>query len=233
MTYNEFIQNILDTRGRFGIPDGEYKERHHIMPKCMGGTNDEENLIDLYAQEHFVAHQLIANENPSCNALHYALWNMSNVIGATGERYKLTPEEYENIRKNISKKFSGVNNPMYGKRSPMYGKHHSKETKEKMRNRALGRKMSEEFKLAASEYWIGKRKGENNPMYGRRGGDNPKAKPVLQFNIDGTFLRRWESAKDVQKELGIKAPNIVDCCNHKKYHKTAGGFIWRYSEEGE
>ena len=233
MTYKEFIQNILDTRGRFGIPKEEYKERHHIIPKCMGGTNDEENLIDLYAREHFVAHQLIANENPSCNALHYALWNMANMTGATGERYKLTPEEYENIRTSISKKFSGVNNPMYSKRSAMYGKHHSKETKEKIRNKALGRKMSEEFKQAASEYWTGKRKGENNPMYGRRGGDNPQAKPVLQFDAEGTFLRKWKSAKDVQKELGIKAPNIVDCCKHKKYHKTAGGFIWRYSEEGE
>lgn len=233
MTYKEFIQNILDTRGRFGIPKEEYKERHHIVPKCLGGTNDEENLIDLYAQEHFVAHQLMVNENPSCNALHYALWNMANVTGATGERYKLTPEEYENIRTSISKKFSGVNNPMYGKRSAMYGKHHSEETKEKIRNKALGRKMPEEFKRAASDYWMGKRKGENNPMYGRRGGDNPKAKPVLQFDVDGTFLRKWKSVKDVQKELGIKAPNIVDCCNHKKYHKTAGGFIWRYSEEGE
>ena len=53
MTYNEFIQNILDTRGRFGIPDGEYKERHHIVPKCLGGTNDKENLIDghVYCKE--------------------------------------------------------------------------------------------------------------------------------------------------------------------------------------
>ena len=74
----------------------------------MGGTNDKENLIDLYAREHFVAHQLIVSENPSCNALQYALWNMANMTGATGERYKLTPEEYENIRTSISKKFSGV-----------------------------------------------------------------------------------------------------------------------------
>lgn len=47
--YDKFIQNILDTRGRFGIPEGEYKERHHIIPRCIGGTDDEGNLIDLYA----------------------------------------------------------------------------------------------------------------------------------------------------------------------------------------
>lgn len=64
MTYNEFIQDILDTRGRFGIPKGEYKERHHIIPQCMAGTDDEDNLIDLYAKEHFIAHKLLVEENP-------------------------------------------------------------------------------------------------------------------------------------------------------------------------
>lgn len=72
MTYNEFIQNILDTRGRFGIPKGEYKERHHIIPRCIGGTDDEDNLIDLYAHEHFMAHKLLAEENQNVGGLVYA-----------------------------------------------------------------------------------------------------------------------------------------------------------------
>ena len=46
MSYTEFIQNILDTRGRFACGD-EYHERHHILPKCMGGKDDEDNLIDV------------------------------------------------------------------------------------------------------------------------------------------------------------------------------------------
>lgn len=71
MTYNEFIQNVLNTRGRFACGD-EYHERHHIIPKCMGGTNDEENLVDLFAREHFLAHKLLAQENPNNNSLVYA-----------------------------------------------------------------------------------------------------------------------------------------------------------------
>ena len=31
MTYDEFIQNILNTRGRFSVPESEYKERHHMV----------------------------------------------------------------------------------------------------------------------------------------------------------------------------------------------------------
>ena len=56
MTYIEFINDILNTRGRFACGD-EYHERHHIIPKCMDGSNNEDNLIDLFAREHFVAHK--------------------------------------------------------------------------------------------------------------------------------------------------------------------------------
>ena len=36
-----------------------YKERHHIIPKCLGGSNKKENLVDLTAREHFVCHWLL------------------------------------------------------------------------------------------------------------------------------------------------------------------------------
>lgn len=42
LTYKQFIDNILQTRGRFNCGE-EYHEHHHILPKCVGGTNDEEN----------------------------------------------------------------------------------------------------------------------------------------------------------------------------------------------
>lgn len=75
LTYQAFIGNILQTRGRFACGD-EYHERHHIVPKCLGGTNEENNLIDLFAREHFEAHRLLALEHPENNGLQYAWWNM-------------------------------------------------------------------------------------------------------------------------------------------------------------
>ena len=36
-----------------------YKEGHHIVPKCMGGTDDKDNLVDLTPEEHYLAHQLL------------------------------------------------------------------------------------------------------------------------------------------------------------------------------
>ena len=41
-----------------------YKEIHHIIPKCLGGTDDKDNLVELTAREHFIA-PFIIGENTS------------------------------------------------------------------------------------------------------------------------------------------------------------------------
>ena len=139
--YQDFINNILNTRGRFACGE-EYHERHHIVPRCMNGADDEDNLIDLFAREHFIAHRLLALENPDNDKLVYAWSMMVYAKNEKQQRYKLTPDEYEEIKKKlaetISKNRSGENHPMYGvhrygESAPMYGKHHTKEAREKIR----------------------------------------------------------------------------------------------------
>ena len=50
-------------------------------------------------------------------------------------------------------------------------------------------------------------------------------KPILQFTLDGEFVREWPSASDVSKEV---QSNIVTCL--KGRYKTAYGFVWKYKE---
>ena len=111
MTYQEFINNILQARGRFNCGNA-YHERHHIIPKCMGGTDDKDNLIDLLAREHFIAHKLLVIENPDNDKLVYALWNMCQCSGSSQQREDVSPEEYEYARKLYVQKFSGSKNPV-------------------------------------------------------------------------------------------------------------------------
>lgn len=120
MTYEEFINNILETRGRNGCGD-EYHETHHIVPKCMGGTNDKENLIDLFAREHFEAHRLLALENPEEDGLVYAWWNMSHMNKANGRNYEITAEEYEEAKKAFSKLASDNAKQYIGNKNPNFG----------------------------------------------------------------------------------------------------------------
>lgn len=110
MTYKEFINNILQTRGRF-IDSSEYHERHHIIPRCKNGTDDKDNLIDLFAREHFIAHKLLAEENMDDDQLVHAYMLMAFVKDGNQKRYELTAEEYEEARKIHSVRFSGGKNP--------------------------------------------------------------------------------------------------------------------------
>lgn len=98
----------------------------------MGGTNDKDNLIDLYAREHFEAHRLLAEENPENQKLVLAFWMMCNTSNDLQDRYICTPEEYEKarimaleirrgeyweeIREKISKSMTGEKNPNYKKK---------------------------------------------------------------------------------------------------------------------
>lgn len=56
---------------------------------------------------------------------------------------------------------------------------------------------------------------------------NGNCKKVYQYSIDGKFIKEWISLKDASSILNIPKTCISDCCN--KRHKTAGGYVWRYS----
>ena len=49
-----------------------YSESHHIIPRCMGGSDEKENLVNLTPEEHYVAHQLLVKIYPNNIKLVYA-----------------------------------------------------------------------------------------------------------------------------------------------------------------
>lgn len=52
--YNNIISNAITRTDKMG-----YVERHHILPKSLGGTNSKNNIVSLTAKEHFVCHLLL------------------------------------------------------------------------------------------------------------------------------------------------------------------------------
>lgn len=54
------------------------------------------------------------------------------------------------------------------------------------------------------------------------------SKVILQYSIDGEFIREWPSGKEVQRQLGFAQTNISACCLGK--YKQAYGYIWKYKE---
>lgn len=151
------------------------------MPKSCGGTNDEDNLIDLFAREHFMAHKLLAEENPDNEKLICAYSLMSFASNEYEKRYRLTPEEYEEARIALS----NVRKEKYKNKEnhPSYGTHISEERKRLIGNTNKGNKYcvgrviseetrkkigdanrnpSEETRKKMSESQSGKQSGSNN-----------------------------------------------------------------------
>lgn len=184
-TYEEFINNILDTRGRFACGD-EYHERHHIVPRCMGGSNDEDNLIDLFAREHFIAHKLLAQENPDNSKLAYAWSMMAWTKRNYQDRCEVSPEEYEEAKKKLSETLSktrkGIPRPPFSEEHKRKigeankGKIVSEETKKKMRE--SHKNTSEETRKKMRENHADFR-GEKHPMFGKHHTKETKEKISL------------------------------------------------------
>lgn len=55
---------MLMERSRDRVLEG-YVEKHHIIPRCLGGTNDATNIAVLTPEEHFLAHQLLVKIYPN------------------------------------------------------------------------------------------------------------------------------------------------------------------------
>lgn len=57
MDYKHIYYSIIE-KAKNEDKDGKrsigYFEKHHILPKSLGGTNDKENLVKLTAREHFI-----------------------------------------------------------------------------------------------------------------------------------------------------------------------------------
>ena len=51
---------------------------------------------------------------------------------------------------------------------------------------------------------------------------------VNQYDLTGKFIKKWQFIIDTERELGIKAQNISQCCTGKL--KTAGGYMWKHSD---
>src|SRR3990172_4276247 len=54
-----------------------YRERHHVIPRCMGGTNALCNIVELTGEEHYLSHQLLVKMYPEVRGLANAAIRMA------------------------------------------------------------------------------------------------------------------------------------------------------------
>ena len=180
--YEEIINKAkLENRNK---KENIYYEKHHILPKCLGGLNNKENLVLLTAKEHFICHKLLVKIYPDNNKLIYALSAM--MFFKRGKRIiRIGAREFEKFKIEFIKAKS-INDQEYFKTNTIWNKGipRSQETIDKIKKTKAGNGyiMSDETKAKIGksskgrvqsaetiEKRVSKLRGENNPMYGRTG----------------------------------------------------------------
>lgn len=137
--YDEFISDrrLKESSAKLG-----YFEKHHIVPRSLGGGDEPENIICLTASDHMFAHKLLAliYGGAMWHALH-----MCNMPGAACKGIRLCRRWFERVRTeraaHMSRSMSGENHHFYGKT------------------------FSEKHRKNLSQSHLGKRTGKENNKY--------------------------------------------------------------------
>lgn len=155
MNYQNIYNNLMEKRK--ASPFKGYTEKHHIIPRCLGGSDDENNLVNLSGREHFIAHRLLTKFNPY-PGLKQAFGMMC--LTNKGRDYNVSSRLYELGKTLLSEAMTGREMPQ--------------ETRDKIRQTMLGKQFTDihiqrmcKPKSEEAKNNIAKAKvGELNPMYG-------------------------------------------------------------------
>ena len=66
-------------------------------------------------------------------------------------------------------------------------------------------------------------------MLGRTGAKNNLSKKIVQYDLQGNVVKRWDCISDAARFYGIRPGNISNCLTGR--NKSYKGYIWRYVEE--
>jgi hypothetical protein len=149
-----------------------YAERHHVQPKCLGGTNDADNIVRLTPEEHYVAHQLLVKMHPGNIKLLRAAVMMTSGTRNHQRGNKLYGWLRRQFAARMSVELTG------SKRG-----HHSVETKAKQSAASKGRKKSDAHRAALAVAKLGKKRGPQSETHRRNLSDSLRNSTSLKASI--------------------------------------------------
>jgi len=94
--YDEIILHRQSTPIEVG-----YKERHHILPRSLGGADTKENLVKLTAREHFICHLLLTEiyrDDQNARAKMVKAFCMMMLVHGENQRRYITSHLYARLK---------------------------------------------------------------------------------------------------------------------------------------
>ena len=172
--YTTWYKNITKNAKNRSISG--YTEKHHIIPKSLGGSDSDSNIVKLTAREHFICHWLLTKTTTgtSRQKMIYALRVLrANNPHQQRHETKITSRVYENIKKEYSeiasKQFSGEGNGMYGKT-------HTNEAKQRISEANKGRVQPQKEKQKQIQAMTGKKRAQFSDEWKDNLSNNHKSK---------------------------------------------------------
>lgn len=222
---------------KIGYPEGTYTEKHHILPKCMGGTNDKSNLVRMPAREHIMAHILLMFIFPNYYKLAFAACvtlygnknsKSSREIAVNKFSTKLVAKVKEEANK--SRKLEGVSKKVLEFNKTRLGIPLSEEHKKRVSESLKGRVFSKEHRKHLSEANTGTHLTEeskekiSNTHKGIPLTTETKRKIRETIEKNGNSLNKrvigpdgfiYDNAKECAKLVGIHYGTLIRYINHK------------------
>lgn len=175
--YKSHYEKLIN-RAKTRVIEG-YVEKHHIVPKCLGGSNDKSNLVKISAEEHYVAHQLLVKMFPENKKLIYAANMMC--VGKDSDCKRPHNKQYKWLKLKVSELHKSYRA--------------SDETKAKIGAKSKGRIFSKEAKLKISEAGKGRKV---KPEHRAKLVSSRKGKPSKVWNEEDR-LKHSQRLKGIPK----------------------------------
>jgi len=203
--YTKHYMLLIEKAKNRKLPKGQYKERHHIIPQSVGGSNDKTNLVWLTGREHALCHWALLKmtEGENRAKMSYA-FNGMNAENEFQQRYKsrIITRAYERNRiehaKVHSERMKGK--PAWNKGRKLEGAE-LEQQRERTRNRTIdpvrqaegqakriakvvGQTRSEATKQKMSKSHLGIVKGPQTEEHRRAISESIKGKPKKAGHAD-------------------------------------------------
>ena len=211
-----------------------FNKRHSDHCKPSNKNTYIDRALKKYGKDNFDIYILIENleSQEELNFYEKLFIEQYDSLAKNGNGYNITnggyshpwknktEEEKDIIKQKISKKSKG--------KTPMLGKKHSIETKEKIKKNNARSMLN---------------KHHTKETRDKMSKNSTNKKPINQYDLDGNFIKTWESSSAIIKYYGYAtSSNIRKCCNYylnpEKFMKTnkrpvkwAYGYIWKFKNE--
>lgn len=101
--YTRIYYNIVTRAQSRVLASDIYTERHHIIPKSLGGSNSKDNLVALTGREHFICHRLLVKMTMGLDKskMAHAVWVML-IRGKETDKGIVTSRTFELARREAA-----------------------------------------------------------------------------------------------------------------------------------